>query len=324
MSENLPKVDLILPFHRNDDFLMLAIDSLYSTEGVRLRVILVDDRAHSEVDYPSVKLNNLEYVKTSGREGYGKAIQAGLKLVKSEYLAFMDSDDVSDINRIRLQIEDLKSKKADISTCKMIKIDSAGRRIFDYLEEIQEPVNQNLPLLFGSYGANSTWVIPYDSLGKFNFYRSETAFDWAVALASVKNINQSHLNLPLYKYRQHKNQMTQVDGYMEGVLVEIYPLWRELNNACGLPTLEERDFVKLNSPYGLVRVTPESAAWVEEVVFQAIHKRQENIEFYQLMATRIFMKSDLIGKQRIFSSAHIEIINGLRHLVKSRIRYARG
>jgi glycosyltransferase involved in cell wall biosynthesis len=98
-----PSVDVIIPFHRVDEFLNQAIDSAQSSQGVRVRVIAINDSGQS-VDRAALGLRGTDILTKSKSKGYLGALSTGFEACQSEYIAFLDSDDLQDSDRLFEQI----------------------------------------------------------------------------------------------------------------------------------------------------------------------------------------------------------------------------
>lgn len=91
---------VLVPFHRLDDFLALAVKSVLRDLQIRDEVLLINDTGEAPavvegwLDKHSIPLaKNLRIVENSVR-GIVGARNLGLRLAKSEYISFLDSDDI--------------------------------------------------------------------------------------------------------------------------------------------------------------------------------------------------------------------------------------
>ena len=123
-------VDVILPFHQENDFLYEAIDTIVKSTQVNVRLILIDSRPRNEqgqrIEIPE-ELNFI-HLKTGLKRLYPNAINLGLKNLKSEFFALMNSDDLVHPERLYRQIMQLKEDKADICICRIQKFTGKNSR----------------------------------------------------------------------------------------------------------------------------------------------------------------------------------------------------
>ena len=261
----LAKVDVVMPFHRIDNYFFEALKSLELSTDVILRIILVDDRPGNPVNFKSNSKFETIVIKTGG-VGYARAILIGCKEIKSEYVAFHDSDDISVAHRISLQVADMVANQTDLSICKMTKVDKNGKKKLLQSFELSLKDNFTLPLLLGSFGANSTWVLK-SKIVKDGFFIPEIqSLDWGTALSKFQTMKISYLDLNLYSYRSHNGQMTLTKDYQKSVETEIYPLWGALNSWYGLPILEENEFGACCYTYSTAYWSLEVSEWARALL----------------------------------------------------------
>lgn len=292
-------IDVILPTHQNTNYLTDSVNSILMSEGVEVRLIIVDDRADQSLKLDIPDSQKILLVSTGGNTGYNNAIQVGLNEAKSNFIAFQDSDDISDPRRLRREVDSLILEDAEIAYCKMQIIDNSGKKLFHYLQNVVEPSYFGYSLLFGSYGANSTWVIRREAFKKISFTRIEKSYDWAIGLKSLVGLRVVYVHDSLYFYRKHKNQMTQATDYQDRSLLEIYPLWSELNEKLGLPHLELADFESLVNPWKKSELTPKSFEWLVQFRNRTKKLRKTELVFYRLMYLRIFMKCGFFSRFKL-------------------------
>jgi glycosyltransferase involved in cell wall biosynthesis len=211
-------VDVILPFHQENELLHEAINSIAKSTNVRVKLILVDSRPMNlqgqKVRIPS-ELNFIHIVAGQKRN-YPNAINAGLENLKSEFFALMNSDDLVHPERLYRQIMQLKGDRADICVCKMQKF--TGKSSRNVIPTLAGNIRYNsfsyVNLFIGAYGADATLLGRSDVIKKhqLKFPLVEHA-DWFFALANYKDLKVSVLNFTGYFYRMHGNQITRSEKY---------------------------------------------------------------------------------------------------------------
>lgn len=203
-----PNLDVILPFHRLDQYLIDAIDSVMNSSYEDFRLILVDDRPNNydsiDINKISKKLREYTYLKTIGGIGYGASLALGTEVLKAPYVAFMDSDDLIDRNRFNLQLKTILD--CDISICGIQKIDKHGNYIPSLMGKLQDKNYHPLLLLIGPYGADSTWLMKTEWWIKNSFFDNDFALDWRIAMKAFPEAKISYIDKKLYFYREHSKQ----------------------------------------------------------------------------------------------------------------------
>ena len=226
----LPEIDIVIPFHKVNVELIESIKSCKSSIGIRAKIICVNDSG-TAVSILDLGLGeNDKLVTTQGREGYKRALALGVSNTTSDFVGFLDSDDLTPPNRFMIQINAMIQQNAELATCEITKIDSVGRPISHSLEFPKPPKSpdEKISLLFGAFGADSTMVckgaILRESWSSHAKFPSHFA-DYGWFLSECSSIKIIHLANTEYFYRMHSEQMSRkVDLAKDWSL--IYPYWQ--------------------------------------------------------------------------------------------------
>ena len=261
-----PEIDVIIPFHRSDDYLRRAVNSARKSLQIKVNLILIDDRV--------TKTEPIEYLDpsdqiftTTGGIGYAKSLALGLTKVRAEFTGFLDSDDLTHPKRFLEQIDYLNQNKLQIVSCDLSKFGGTKLQNLEKRVNLAGRVGGILPLLLGSYGANSSWVSKSHLLDdKWNECIYYNSIDWAVALETFNSFRIGHLKKPLYGYRQHKNQMTRHSAYRHESFMQLYPLWLRANERLKLPHLTPKEAQFLADPWGRALWNSNINEWFREAL----------------------------------------------------------
>lgn len=117
-----PKVSVIIPVYKVERYLQECLDSVINQTLKNIEIILVDDGSPDNCPIICDK-----YAQRDGRikvihqenQGLSAARNSGMKVVKGEYVAFVDSDDV--INPYMFEILVEEGNGADIIECEVTK-----------------------------------------------------------------------------------------------------------------------------------------------------------------------------------------------------------
>lgn len=132
------RFSVLMSVYKNDNptYLRDAIESIYDNQSLKPNqvVIVKDGDISKEVEeilfeYKSKYKDIFDIITLKKNVGLGEALQRGLKYCKYEYIARMDSDDISVRDRFYKQVEYLKVHP---------KIDVLGGQITEFNEEINE------------------------------------------------------------------------------------------------------------------------------------------------------------------------------------------
>ena len=227
-------LDVLLPFHRVDRYFEEALLSVSASEKISLRVVLIDDRTDKSQDIQEKlsSLENFEIVETNGGEGYGKALAIGSKLLISDAVAIMNSDDLVSPNRFWLQLKELDDKQLSITGLQ--KIDSSGKPKKSITGELSTSIYDPLYLTLGAYGANASWCMQTSWWRNNSFFDADDFLDWRIALKSFRGTKIGFISEKLYFYRQHKSQFT-ANRIMDQLQIStIYEEWKDFCNVSGI------------------------------------------------------------------------------------------
>jgi glycosyltransferase involved in cell wall biosynthesis len=109
---NPPEVSVIMPVYNREKYLAEAIESVLCQTFRDIELIIVDDGSSDRsveiaTAYESYD-DRVRCVKLNRNSGVSTARNRGLEVATGEYVAFMDSDDVSLPERLRAQVDFLK------------------------------------------------------------------------------------------------------------------------------------------------------------------------------------------------------------------------
>jgi glycosyltransferase involved in cell wall biosynthesis len=204
----VPKLEVLLPFHRNDEYLAQAISCFNQSDFKDLKLILIDDRKgdSSEIKCLEKLSTRFSLIETSGGVGYGQALKLGSTLINGKYVALMNSDDLFSPKRFSVQLELIGS--ADLSICKMKRINSSGQSSRSLIKDLWVQNYDPIYLLFGAYGANATWLSTSEWWQNEVFFDSYSALDWRIAFKTFSATKIQYSSEGLYSYRRHQRQVT--------------------------------------------------------------------------------------------------------------------
>lgn len=119
MSEN-PLVSVIIPVYNVQDFLRECLNSVVHQSYSNLEILLIDDGstdASGEIcdEYAKADVRVRVIHKSNG--GQASARNAALELARGEFLTFVDSDDVADVDLVQTLLNLIKTFGVKIAMC---------------------------------------------------------------------------------------------------------------------------------------------------------------------------------------------------------------
>ena len=139
--------------------------------------------------------------------GLMNSLNIGISLVKGEYIARMDADDISVLTRLEIELEYMKKNNLDMVSSNRIYIDEMGKKLSKGRPIIRDP-QKALP--YSNFIVHSSVMVKTSVLkalnGYRNFYNSEDYDMWLRILSSDYRIGI--INQYLIYYRIRNNSMS--------------------------------------------------------------------------------------------------------------------
>lgn len=211
MAYEAPKVAVIMPTYNCEAYVGEAIESILGQTLTDLELIVVDNGSRDRTvdvarSYSSRDERISVFVHPHG--GVSGALNFGISRSKSEYIARMDGDDISDRRRLEIQI-DFMEQNLDVIICGTDMISFNGSRKRRNLYPTADRDCQ-IFLLLRSCFSHPTVVIRRSAFPDHEFYKPDYNFaeDYK-AWCEISHLGRFHnIGEPLYMYRLHNSQVT--------------------------------------------------------------------------------------------------------------------
>ena len=202
-----PKVSVIMPMYNEEKYLSESIESILNQTFKDFELIIIDDCStdNSIEIVESYKDKRIRLIRNKVNLGTVRTRNVGLKIAKGKYVAIMDSDDVSLIDRLSTQYNYLEENdNIFLLGSSAIYIDDKGKELrrfrkYDDYEMLAFRLPKSCSIIHSSIMFRNTKEYSYDEVFKsahdYNFYLE--------LLSAGKNLT----NLPefLIKHRVHKD-----------------------------------------------------------------------------------------------------------------------
>ncbi len=199
----MPIISVVMPVYNAERYLAVTIESILNQTYSDFELIAVNDGSEDNsaqiLETYQQRDKRLRVHHQPQNMGIGAARTMGCQLAKGEYIAQMDSDDVSLPNRLARQVEYLQAHP-EIGGCgtwiQYINRDNVltNRK----WQPATEPTVLRWSLLFGMQIAHPTWMMRRDLAQELGFYRSLTAEDYDLVIR-VSHVAQI-ANVPKFSY----------------------------------------------------------------------------------------------------------------------------
>lgn len=209
------QLSVLLPVMKIDNFLKLSIDSIRCQSFIDFTciILLPIELKKQEDELLKICCYDLRfkfiYISLSG---IVFALNYGLNMIETKYVARMDADDIADPDRFFKQIEYMKNNPdVKVVGSRVDLIDENNDLLpqkFKFYEsdlEIRTALTYRMPLCHPSL------MFLTDTLKRANGYSyGNSAEDHELFLRLMRNVENKFYNLPNlnFKYRRHPNQLT--------------------------------------------------------------------------------------------------------------------
>lgn len=222
-----------MPAYNSEKYIQIAIESVLNQTYENWELLVVDDNSKDStkkiVEELSIKDSRVKLISRSVNSGKpSSAKNSALDLVRGEYIAFLDSDDIWMDKKLELQISYMmKNKNYVLTYTGGYWIDSAGHVLKRFLPKYSD--GDHLKNMLGRYEINNQSVVVQtnifkDVVSKFNesitIGEDYNAFMHILAKYEIASVKQY-----LIKYRIHNSGITKSSKRVsDGVLVTLKEL----------------------------------------------------------------------------------------------------
>lgn len=241
-------VDIILPVYNSENFILKTIDSILNQKFKNWRLMIVDDDS-SDNTYKVIKNNYFNLIKkkkiflykNSKNKGQGFSRNFLLKKkTNAKYVAFIDSDDLWEKNKLYEQINFMKKNKYNF-TFTDYKVFEENKK--NNIIKAPNFFNYN-NFVRNTSIATSTIILTRKAIGKFTFPDIRLCEDYVFKCSLLKKFIAFNLGKANTYYRLRKNSL------QSQRLKVLYAVWRinkKFNNMSLLQNLLSLFFISLNS-----------------------------------------------------------------------------
>lgn len=163
----MPLVSVIIPSYNTADFIGYAIKSVISQSFEDFECLVVDDASNDGsaaiIEEFARKDSRVSYILLKENVGVSAVRNIALEKARGRFVAFLDSDDVWDRDKLKIQIQFMLSQNIVFSHTPYLVIDEANKKLGSFLPK--SVINYKDALKTCDIG-NSTAVYDSHILGK--------------------------------------------------------------------------------------------------------------------------------------------------------------
>ena len=205
MENKKTEVDIILPNYNSSEFIDKTIQSVVNQSFENWRLIIIDDFSDIKTRRKIKKYEKLKKIKIYWlKKNRGAAYCRNLAINKSnsKYLAFIDSDDIWEKNKLKLQVQYMKKNNHDFT---YTYYKTFGLK----LKKVSPPIKFNFDSFIKNTSiATSTMIIKRKIAKDVKFTNTTICEDYYFKCKILKKINYAYcLPKTLTKYRIRPNSL---------------------------------------------------------------------------------------------------------------------
>ena len=210
----MPKVSVIIPTFNRSGFLQAALESVLSQTFQDFEIIVVDDASGEDVQGVVQRLHDprIRYIRHKMNKGEAGARNTGLMYAQSEYIAFLDDDDVWFPKKLGLQVRALEKSTLKVGGIYSgyIAVDCGSSRILHTkIPTKRGDIYQDL-LIRNLIGTPSTVLVRRSCIATAGLF-DETIFygvDLDFYLRIARDFHFEYIEEPLVQYNVHENRLS--------------------------------------------------------------------------------------------------------------------
>ena len=230
MSVN-PLISVVLPVYNVENYIKECMDSILNQTFQDFEILVIDDCSTDNTINLIESYNDSRIIikKKPVNKGLIDSLNIGFKLAKGKYIARMDGDDISNLNRFQKQ-KDILENNQNIDVCGCW-FQEFGKRemVMKHKEKHEEIVAE---MLLSCSMSMASVLINRKAIKDYNFDENKRHVEdydfWSRVAWSVKFYNIQEV---LYRYRIHESQVSTVYKAVQtqgDVLIKLF-LFKKLN-----------------------------------------------------------------------------------------------
>ena len=134
-----PLISIIVPVYNVSDYIEQCLESLINQTMREIEIIIVDDCGTDDSIIKAEKFakkdKRIRIVYNKTNQGLGQTRNIGLKYVRSDYVAFLDSDDWIEKDFYKKLYEACKRENADIAVSDVVYYHSEDKQVQGWVGE---------------------------------------------------------------------------------------------------------------------------------------------------------------------------------------------
>jgi glycosyltransferase involved in cell wall biosynthesis len=197
------KVSVVIPFY-NCRYVRFAVESVLAQSYKNIEIIVVDDGSTMHTEELEPYKNEIVYIKKENG-GTASALNRGILAATGSYFAWLSSDDRFHPDKIRRQMELLRSAGTSFCHTAFYYINENGERLSEVSVPFINRVHLIETLLQGCPVNGSSVLLHMDILRRVGMFNESFRYthDYELWLRILPEYEWSYIEEPLLDYRVH-------------------------------------------------------------------------------------------------------------------------
>ena len=221
-KQSISSVDIIMPSYNSEQFISQTINSVIAQTYKNWRLIIVDDNSNSETkkilkNYTNHESIKIIFLKKNKNTGFCRNL--AIRNSKSDYIAFLDSDDIWDQEKLSKQLSFMKKNKYFFTYTNFQPFGSNNKH--KNLREVRPTKYFTFEKFIKNTSiATSSMIIEKSLIGNIKFSKTKICEDYFFKCQVLQKANYAYcLSENLMQYRIRK------DSLQSNILRNLYWIW---------------------------------------------------------------------------------------------------
>lgn len=209
-------ISIIMSTYKEEESLLRqSIESILNQTYRDFEFIIILDNPENEmhkrvIEEYVLRDSRIQFLINEDEHGRTIALNRGIDLAKGEYIAIMDADDISLVNRLNDELEYIEKYNYDLIGGITQVIDESGNDLYGIKKIPSDPDKIQKCLKYGQVIAHPTWLGKIEVFKAINGYRPiPLCEDYDFTLrAALNGYKISNINKPVLKYRMTANSVS--------------------------------------------------------------------------------------------------------------------
>lgn len=204
-------VSIIIPTYNRAKTIERSIQSVLQQTINDLEVVVIDDCSDDNTYDVVKKIQDprVRFIRLESRSGACAARNRGIDEAKGEYIAFQDSDDKWENNKLEMQLTALRDNRADICSCRVKRHNGEREILFPQIDGISTGFLSHEALCRKSHVSTQTIIASNTVFQRHKFdplVKKAQDYDWIIRAS--KEYSVYFINIPLVEQFIQKDSIT--------------------------------------------------------------------------------------------------------------------